>query len=121
MYNNIYKIHWKEDDMNNIPFIIISVLTIIYIVVSIRKNRLSVAASFGWTMFCLSMLFFSIFPKSLDWLSASFGIAYPPALFFTICIVVLFISNFRDDKKIDELEKKINNLAEELSIKKGDK
>lgn len=107
--------------MNNIPFIVIAILTIIYMVISIRKERLSVAASFGWIVFCLLMLFFAIFPTSLDWLSFQFGISYPPALFFTACITVLFISNFRDDKKIDELEKKVTDLAEEVNILKGEK
>ena len=102
--------------MNNIPFIIITILTIIYIIISIRRERLSVAASFGWIIFCLAMLFLSIFPTSLDWLSFQIGIAYPPAFFLTLCIIVLFISNFRDDKKIDELEKKVIDLAEEVNI-----
>ena len=107
--------------MNNIPFIVIAVLVIVYIIVSIRREKLSVTASFGWFMFCLAMLFLSIFPKSLDWLSVQLGIAYPPALLLTICVVVIFISNFRDDKKIDELEKKVIDLSEELNILKSDK
>ena len=106
--------------MNNIPFIIISILTIIYIIISIRRDKLSVSTSFGWTIFCLLMLFFSIFPASLDWLSFELGIAYPPTLFLTACVVIIFISNFRDDKKIDELEKKVTDLAEEVSILKSE-
>lgn len=107
--------------MNNIPFIIIAVLTIIYIIISIRREKLSVATSFGWILFCLAMLFLSIFPKSLDWLSAQLGISYPPALLLTICVVIIFISNFRDDKKVDELEKKVIDLSEELNILKSEK
>lgn len=107
--------------MNNVPFIVISILTIIYIIVSIRHEKLSVAASFGWTLFCLAMLFLSIFPKSLDWLSFQLGITYPPAFLLTICVVIIFISNFRDDKKIDELEKKVIDLSEELNILKSKK
>lgn len=107
--------------MNNIPFIVIAVLIIVYIIISIRRERLSVAASFGWVMFCLAMLLLAIFPHSLDWLSTQLGIAYPPALFLTACTVILFISNFRDDKKIDELEKKVTDLAEEVNILRGEK
>lgn len=107
--------------MNNIPFIIISVVVILYIIISIRKERLSVSASFGWIMFCLAMLFLSIFPTALDKFSFWLGISYPPALFLTICIIVIFISNFRDDKKIDELEKKVVDLTEEVNILKSEK
>lgn len=107
--------------MNNIPFIIAAIAVILYMIVSIRKEKLSVAASFGWVVFCLIMLFFAIFPKSIDSLANMFGVTYPPALFLTGCILVIFISNFRDDKKIDELEKKVIDLAEEVNILKGEK
>ena len=107
--------------MSNIPFIIIAIAVILYIIISIRKDKLSVSASFGWIIFCLLMLFFSIFPYSLDWLAFKFGVSYPPALFLTICVVVLFVSNFRDDKTIDELKKKVDDLSQEISILKGEK
>ena len=107
--------------MSNIPFIIISILTILYIVVSIRRERLSVAVSFGWIIFCFIMLFLSIFPTSFDWVSYQLGVSYPPAFFLTICVVIIFISNFRDDKRLDELCKKVTDLTEELDILKGEK
>lgn len=107
--------------MSNIPFIIIAIAVILYIIISIRRDKLSVAASFGWIIFCLLMLFFAIFPTSLDNLAFSLGISYPPTLFLTICIVVLFVSNFRDDKTIDELKKKVDDLSQEVSILKGEK
>lgn len=107
--------------MSNIPFIIIAVLVILYILISIRKNKLSVSASFGWFMFCLVMLFFAIFPKSLDWLAFEIGISYPPTLFVVACIIILFVSNFRDDRTIDELKQKVNDLSQEISILKGEK
>ena len=106
--------------MNNIPFIVIAVLVIIYILASIRREKLSVAASCGWFLFCIGMLFFAIFPYSIDWLSQLMGISYPPTLFLIICIIILFIGNFRDDKKVDQLEKKVTDLAQEINILKGE-
>ena len=107
--------------MNNIPFIVIAILVIIYIITSIRKEKLSVAASCGWLLFCIAMLFFAIFPYTIDWLSQLVGVSYPPALFLIICVVILFIINFRSDKKIDILEKKANDLAQEVNILKSKK
>ena len=72
-------------------------------------------------MFCFGMLFFAIFPKSLDWLALFLGISYPPALFLTLCVVLLLIIDFNYSKKIDDLEKKTVDLAQELSILKADK
>ena len=107
--------------MNNIPFIVIAVLVIIYIIASIRREKLSVAASCGWLLFCLITLILAIFPYIIDWFSQLIGISYPPTLLLTLCVIILFIANFRDDKKVDALEKKVNDLAEEVNILRCEK
>lgn len=107
--------------MKNWYFIVLSVFVILYIIYSIRKNKLSVNNSFMWIVFCIIMLLLSIFPKSLDWLAEFAGISYPPALFLTIAVVILFILNFQYSKKIEELKKKVIDLGQELSIVKSRK
>ena len=107
--------------MKNLYFVILAILIIIYMFISIRKNKLSVANSFIWVVFCVILLVLSIWPKSLDWLASLLGIEYPPALFLSIAVVILFIMNFVHSKKIEELQKKVINLGQELSIVKEDK
>lgn len=102
--------------MKNIYFVILSILIILYMIISIRKNKLSVSNSFIWIVFCIALIILSIFPKSLDWLARLVGIEYPPALFLTIAVVILFIMNFIYSKKIELLNKKVIDLAQELSI-----
>lgn len=104
--------------MKNIYFIVIAVITIIYMLYSIRKNKLSANNSFIWIIFCIALLLLSIFPTSLDWLAKFVGIEYPPALFLTIAVVILFIQNFIDSKRIEELQKKLVNVSQELSVTK---
>ncbi len=106
--------------MKNIYFIVLSIIVILYILISIRKNNLSVRNSFGWISFCIIMIILSAFPKSLDWLSELIGISYPPALFLTLCVVLLLIIDFSYSKKIEELNKKTTDLAQELSIIKAE-
>lgn len=98
---------------------IIAILVILYILISIRKNRLSPANSFIWIIFCIVLLVLSIWPASLDWLANLLGISYPPTLFLAIAIVILFIMNFTQSKKIEDLQKKIIDLGQELSIVKS--
>ena len=105
--------------MNNIFFIIIAVVLIIYIITSVRMGRLSVSASFGWVLASLAMLILAIFPKSLDWLAVSLGIEYPPALFLTLCVVLLFTISFNYSKKIAQLQSRVTDLAQEVSILKS--
>ena len=100
--------------MHNIFFIIFALLIILYIFYSIRKNKLSIANSFIWIVFCIILLVLSIWPTSLDWLANVLGIAYPPALFLTIAVVILFVMNFVQSKKIEDL-----HLGQELSILKS--
>ena len=83
---------------------------------SIRKNKISVTNSFMWIVFCIGLLFLSIWPKSLDGIAKFVGIEYPPALFLTIAVVILFIIDFAYSKKIEILQKKVTDLAQELSI-----
>ena len=104
--------------MNNLPFIIVAVIIICYIISSIRREKLSVGVSFAWVLFCIAMLVLAIFPYSLDWLSGLLGISYPPALLLTICVAALFVMSFIQDKKIDDLERKLTNVTEELNIMK---
>ena len=106
--------------MKNIFFIIAALIVMIYMFISIRKNKLDVTNSFVWIVFCIILLILSIWPKSLDWLAITLGITYPPALFLTIACVLLFIMNFIQSKKITELHKKVIDLGQELSVVKSD-
>ena len=72
-----------------------------------------------WIVFCIGLLFLSIWPKSLDWLAKLVGIEYPPALFLSVAVVILFIIDFGFSKKIETLQKKVTDLAQELSIVKA--
>ena len=107
--------------MKNIFFIIAALVIMLYMFISIRKNKLDVTQSFIWIIFCIILLILSIWPKSLDWLAGLIGVSYPPALFLTVACVILFVMNFVQSKKITELQKKVIDLGQELSIVKGTK
>jgi hypothetical protein len=66
------------------------------------------------------MLILSIFPHLIDHLAPIFGVEYAPVLLLTFCVVVLFIMNFVSGKKIDDLQKKVIDLTQELSIVKAE-
>ncbi len=105
--------------MKNIYFVILALCIMIYIFTSIRKNKLSVKTSFGWIIGAFGMLFLAIFPKSLDWLSNFIGVEYPPALFLTLCVVILFVIDFNNSKKLAEYQTKIIELAQHVTLLEG--
>ena len=102
--------------MNNIYFIILSVLVIVYVVNIVRKKKFSIKESFWWIVASIVMLILSIFPYSIDWIAKKIGVAYPPTLLFVACIIFLLFINFRDSKRISELQMKVVELGQELAI-----
>lgn len=104
--------------MKNIYFVILALAILVYMIQSVRKNSLSVKTSFWWIIGSILILVLAIWPKSIDWFANMLGIDYPPALFLTLCVVFLFIVDFKYSKKIQEQQDKITDLAQELSIVK---
>lgn len=104
--------------MNNIYFIILSVLVILYVINIVRKKKFSIKESFWWIVASIMMLMLSIFPYSIDWIAQKIGVAYPPTLLLVACIVFLLFINFRDSKRISELQMKVVELGQELAIVK---
>lgn len=105
--------------MNNIYFIIFSIIIILYVVNIVRKKMFSIKESFWWIVASVLMLILSIFPYSIDFLAKELNVAYPPSLFFVICILFLLFINFRNSKRIAELQTKVIELGQELSILKS--
>ena len=106
--------------MKNIFLVIGALVVMIYMFISIRRNKLDVTQSFIWIVFCIGLLILSIWPSSLDWLAKLIGIEYPPALFLSVAVVILFVMNFIQSKKIVELHKRVIDLGQELSVVKSD-
>jgi len=107
--------------MKNYYFIILSIIVIIYIINAVRHNKLSIKISFGWIVASMFMLFLAIFPYSMDWLAKLLGINYPPALFLTLCVVLLVIIDFNFSKKMEILSKKIIELEQHIAILESEK
>lgn len=107
--------------MKNIYFIVLSILIIFYMIFSIRKNKLGISNSFVWIVFCIILLILSIFPKSIDFVADFIGIEYPPALFLTICVVVLAIRDFNYSKELEDQKKKIIELEQHIAIMESEK
>ena len=105
--------------MKNEYFIVISIIVILYIVYSVRKNKLSVKNSYSWFILSILMLVLSIFPKSIDRIASWVGVTYAPTLILTLCLVGVLIICFNYSKRIETLNKKVTSLAQELAILKS--
>lgn len=102
--------------MNNIFFIILAIIVLFYVINIVRKKKFSIKESFWWIIASIIMLFLAIFPYSIDWFAEKLNISYPPSLLFIVSIVFILFINFRDSKRISELQMKVVELGQELAI-----
>lgn len=104
--------------MKRIYFVIIALISIIYVVSVVRKNKFSIKESFYWFIGSLLMLVLAIFPKILDNVATFIGVSYAPSLLFVLCIIFLLFINFRNSKRIAEQQEKIIELGQNIAILK---
>ncbi len=104
----------------NIFFVVVAIISIIYILYEIRKEKLSVSDSMFWLLGCLVIAILSIFPNIIIYISNFVGIEYAPSLLFLLAIIALIGLNFKQVKRIRKLEEKITDLAQNLAIIKAD-
>ena len=102
--------------MENKYFICLSILIILYVINIVRKKNFSIKESFWWVIASFFMLLLSIFPYSIDWIAGKLKIAYPPSLLFVFCIIFLLFINFRNSRRIAELQMKVVELGQEVAI-----
>lgn len=102
--------------MKQYYFIAIALSIIIFIGVSVKKSKLSIAESFWWMIGSLCALILTIFPGIINWFASVFGVSYPPTIFFVFCILFLLLMNFRSSKRIAMHQEKIIELAQHIAI-----
>ena len=102
--------------MKNIYFIIISLISLFYVLKEIRSNNLPIKESFWWIILCFIMIYLSIFPYAIDKLALFLNIEYGPSILFLICSLFLLFINFRNSKKIAEMQNEINDLTQNIAI-----
>lgn len=104
--------------MNNLYFIILAIIVIIYVFNIVRKKQFSIKESFWWMIASIIMLILAIYPYSIDRIANMLGIAYPPSLLFVLCIIFLLFILFRNSRKIFELQLKVIELGQEVAVLK---
>ena len=104
--------------MNNLYFVILAIIVIIYVFSVVKKKQFSIKESFWWVMASVIMLVLAVFPYSIDKIANLLNISYPPSLLFVMCIIFLLFILFRNSRKIFELQLKVIELGQELAILK---
>lgn len=91
----------------------------IYVFFDIKNKKITVKESFWWSFILMAALVLAIFPYSLDAMAGWLGIAYAPTMLLTLCSVFLLLINYKNSKKIGDLNTKVTELEQEIVIGKA--
>lgn len=96
--------------------IVASALVIILIFELLRRRALKERHAVWWLIAGFMVLILAIFPQLLEGVSNYLGIEVPVNLVFFLGIAVLFVVNLQTSSEITKLEKKVERLAEDMSL-----
>lgn len=101
--------------------ITISILTMFYIVKKIRESKLEIEHSLFWIGFSALIIFLSLFPKCVYWLTDLLEIQSPVNFVYLAIIFVLILKNFAMTLQISNLENKLKTLVQHIALSKEEK
>lgn len=100
----------------NIFFIIISTITLIYIIMQIRKHKLNIDDSILWIFWSIVLLIVSIFPDLSFYIAEKMGFQSTSNFILCLFIFILYMILFFQNIKISELRDKNKQLVQKISI-----
>lgn len=101
-----------------VVLIIVSFLTLVFIVRSIRNAKVKIEDSVLWFCFAGLLLIVSIFPGVFYWLASITGVQTTSNFVFLFFIFVLLVLCFRCSIRISQADTKIKELTQQLAIEK---
>lgn len=100
-----------------IMLFVASVLTCAYIARKLKKSQIQVMDTVFWIGLSVIFIILSIFPDIAGFLSSFMGFQAPVNFIFLLMIFLLLIRCFLLSIRVSQLEDKLRNLVEELSIR----
>ena len=84
--------------------ILVSIITLIYMMRKIRHSKLQIEYSVFWIVFAALLIVISVFPQIIYWISGLIGVASPANL------IMMTI-------ELSQLENKVKELVQEIAIR----
>lgn len=103
-------------DFLRIILIIVSFLSMYFIITRIRKSKVQIDDSLFWILFSVLILIMSIFPAVADYLTFILGIYSTVNFLFLVFIFLIIMKMFLMSIKISQLENKIKELTQKIAL-----
>lgn len=82
----------------------------------IRNDRLPISHSIWWLSIAVMIGVFGIAPSLIDRMAHAVGVSYPPALLFTLAILVLVLKELHEDLEISTTRRRLLRLAQKVAM-----
>jgi len=93
-----------------------SLLTLLYFISRIRKDRLKISHSIFWVLFGAVLLVLACIPRALFWVARHLGFQSPSNLVYLIVIFLLVLKLFTTTLRISKLSEQVTALTQALAL-----
>lgn len=97
-------------------FIIISIITFLFIIRKIQKNHLNIEQAISWILWSIALLIVSIFPDIAAFLARMLGFISTSNFIFSMFIFFLYIMLFSQTITISKMKERELEMIQKLSI-----
>ncbi|MEM2227137.1 MAG: DUF2304 domain-containing protein [Candidatus Bathyarchaeia archaeon] len=104
--------------------ILAALLGALMMAISIReylRDKLSTGSFLAWMAIWAAIFLTGLFPRLYSWVVAALGMATPIHFVTTFSIILLFAIVYQLNKKLDEVNFKLNSMAQELALRDLDR
>ncbi|HIV87245.1 MAG TPA: DUF2304 domain-containing protein [Candidatus Pygmaiobacter gallistercoris] len=109
--------------MNGLLLILLfsgAVITMVYFIYKIRKNRLQIGYTIFWSLFSAFLVVLGAVPEIVGWAAGLIGVKSPANLLYLCIIFVLIIKQFTTTIKLSTMDRQITELTQYIALHQGD-
>ena len=97
--------------MLRVFLIVMSVLSLFYIIWRIRYSKMQIE----YTLFWILMVVLAVFPQIVYWITSKMGMISPANVVYLFIIAVLLLKSFMMTIEISNLENKVKDLVQQIA------
>ncbi len=95
---------------------LLGVGTALIILWLVRRDRLHGLYALWWLTVAAGALAIGLFPRSVDWLGALFGVNYPPMLLVLIVLAAVILKLLAIDIGVTRRERRVRRMMQKIAI-----
>jgi len=92
--------------------VIIGLLTLIILIINVRKNKFSEKESLFWAIAGMIMILSPLYMDHVDKLASLVGVEYAPSLIFALVFLFVFFLLYRQSATIHKMNERIIELIQ---------